>query len=292
MSEKLYNLLENPKHKSFMRINFVIYGLIILNLSAIALESIDEVRMNHKATLENIEHFTMILFSVEYIFRLIAAKHTQIYKSNGLLGYLTSTTHLIDFVALVPYYVTFFGFNSTFLRGFRLLRVFKLLHMNKLSKFDDLLKKIFRERKEEFLFLLAFTMVVLIVVSFLVYHFEHEVQPEAFTSIPETIWWSIVTLTTVGYGDMYPVTAVGKFLTSIFVLLGVAFVAIPSAILASSFVEEFEKKRDDDKRARCYKCKSRKIEIKNVDLTSADGRTFQTLMHKCNNCGNHWGTFT
>jgi len=292
MSEKIYNLLENPKTKSFIKINFIIYGLIILNLTAIALESIDEIRINHKAALENIEHFTMILFSFEYILRLISAKHTQIYKTDGLLGYLTSATHLIDFIALVPYYVTFFGFNSTFLRGFRLLRVFKLLHMNKLSKFDDLLKKIFRERKEEFLFLLAFTLVVLIVVSFLVYHFEHEVQPEVFTSIPETIWWSIVTLTTVGYGDMFPVTAVGKFLTSIFVLLGVAFVAIPSAILASSFVEEFERKRDKDKRARCYKCKSTKIEIENVDLTSSGGERFQTLMHKCQNCGNHWGTFT
>jgi len=292
MSEKIYNLLENPRSKLFVKINFIIYGLIILNLTAISLESVDEIRINHKTALENIEHFTMILFSLEYILRLISAKHTKVYKTDGLLGYLTSATHLIDFIALVPYYVTFFGFNSTFLRGFRLLRVFKLLHMNKLSKFDDLLKKIFRDRKEEFLFLLAFTLVVLIVVSFLVYHFEHEVQPEVFTSIPETIWWSIVTLTTVGYGDMFPITAIGKFLTSIFVLLGVAFVAIPSAILASSFVEEFEKKRDKDKRVRCYKCKSTKIEIENIDLTSLGGEKFKTLMHKCQKCGNHWGTFT
>jgi len=292
MSEKLYNLLENPKSKFFFKIHLVIYALILLNLIAIALDSVSEVRINYKTTLENIEHLTMILFSFEYVLRLIAARHTDEYKTGGLLGYLTSRSHLIDFVALVPYYVSFFGFNSSFLRGLRLLRVFKLLHMNKLSKFDDLLKKIFSERKEEFLFLFAFTLVVLTVVSFLVYHFEHAAQPEVFTSIPETIWWSIVTLATVGYGDMYPITAIGKFLTSVFILLGVAFIAIPSAILASSFVEEFEKKREEDKRARCYKCKSTNIEIENVDLVSAGGEAFKTVMHKCHKCGNHWGTFT
>ena len=113
MSTILYNLLENSRSKYFLKINFLIYTFIIINLIATSLETVVEIRIKHSEILEGIEHFTMFIFSIEYISRLIAAKHTAIYRKGGWLAYLFSTTHLIDFIALIPYYVSFFGFNSS-----------------------------------------------------------------------------------------------------------------------------------------------------------------------------------
>jgi len=292
ISKKLYDLLENVHSKYYIRVNFLIYTLIFLNLIAVSLESVEEIRANYANLLAAIEHVTMFLFAIEYALRLIAAKHTTVFKQKGIFGYITSTSHIIDFVALVPYYVSFFGFNSSFFRGLRLLRVFKLLHMNKLSKFDDLLKKIISQKKDEFIFLFSFIFIVLTILSFLVYHFEHEVQPEVYTSIPQTMWWAIVTLASVGYGDMYPITEVGKILSSTFMFMGIAFIAIPSAIFASSFIEEFEKKRDHDRRLKCAMCGSQDIEIREINLKSEQDEVFHTSMHACNKCGHRWGTFT
>jgi voltage-gated potassium channel len=129
---------------------------------------------------------------------------------------------------------------------FRLLRIFRLLRLLKLGRYHSslgLLGKVLKNRREELTISLVLVLMLVVVASTLMYALEHQAQPKAFSSIPAAMWWGVVTMTTVGYGDVYPVTAAGKLVAGLSLLLGVGLFALPAGILASGFSEELGRER-------------------------------------------------
>ena len=172
--------------------------------------------------LKIIELVTVIIFTIEYILRF--------YTANKKIDYFLSFYGIVDLIAILPFYLTL-GIDLRSIRVIRLLRLTKLLRYNTSL---SVLKDAFIRIKSE-LIIFTFTSVILIYISSIgIYYFENTAQPEAFKSIFHCMWWAVCTLTTVGYGDIYPITVGGKIFTSIISLLGIGIIAIPTGLLASS----------------------------------------------------------
>ena len=170
------------------------------------------------------------LFTLEYILRFYLAERKRDYSFN-FYG-------IIDFVALLPFYLDLFlGSEIAVLRAFRalrLLRIFRLLKIVRYNRASDRLLKALSESKEEFTLFFFTTLILLFISAAGIYYFEHPVQPKAFSSIFYSLWWAVVTLTTVGYGDVYPITLGGRIFTFIVLLIGLGVVAAPAGLIASA----------------------------------------------------------
>ena len=153
---------------------------------------------------------------------------------------------IIDLLAVLPALFAFGGASSLMLRFFRVLRMLRLAKLGRTSKAWQHIRDAVYERRYEFLLILFLLFVTILVSGSLLYLAEAEAQPEKFGSIPRSLWWAIVTLTTVGYGDAYPVTTLGRFLAGIIAITGVTMIALPTGIFASSFSEAMERKRRSD----------------------------------------------
>lgn len=222
---------------------FLILGLICLNVIEIITISVDNIRHQYGNLLLGFEFFSVIIFTIEYVIRVWTCVEMPSYQRPiwGRLKFMMTPLVLLDLLAILPFYLAFFNHNVIFLRTFRLLR---LLYIAKLYRYHhsfQLILRIFKNKKEELLVTLIFMIILLIVLSCLIFYIEYPVQPQNFPDIPTTMWWGIVTLTTVGYGDVFPITGLGKLLTSIIVLIGIGTFALPAAILSTGFLEEMEK---------------------------------------------------
>lgn len=245
MYATLYALLETPERTRFgLYLHVAIYAAIVLNITALFLETVASLEAQYRLIFDTIETVTIYFFAGEYLLRLLVAGGNERYRGvTGRFRYIFSPMALIDLAAILPFFLRMAGIELTFLRSLRLFRVFKLFRMTKYSRFFELLLEILREKKEEFLAILAFTGIFLVMLSAVVYYFEHEAQPEVFSSMPQALWWAVATLTTVGYGDMYPITVGGKIITALVTILGIAFVALPGGLFAEAFWEELQSRR-------------------------------------------------
>jgi voltage-gated potassium channel len=233
----------------------------------------------------------MQFFIIEYLLRVYASGAVPAYRGlQGKLRYIFSAYALIDLIAIAPYILMGFNIDNSFVRALRLLRVFRLFRMRKYAHFLHTLKEIFNAKKEEFSVLFVYTVIILVVLAFVIYAIEHQAQPNVFSNIPQTLWWAVATLTTVGYGDMYPITPEGKFITGAISLLGIGFVAIPGGILASEFTDRINKKREKEcKLHSCVKCCSENITTKyNPVITLNEEKLSFEKIHHCNNCNFSW----
>ncbi len=150
---------------------------------------------------------------------------------------------IIDLIVILPFYLTFFNIDLGFLRSLRVIRIFKLFRIAKFAEFDNLIGEIVKEKKEELIFILISIFILLLTCTPLVYYAEKASQPEVFNSMSATMWWAVTTFTTVGYGDMYPITTLGRILTTFISFLGIAFYAIPGSIFTSSLLEKINNKK-------------------------------------------------
>ena len=297
IQEKLYTLFETPnKSRSSLILNGIIYVLIIVSIVNLMLISVPAYEEKYGHIFILIRNIIMPIFVIEYILRLYASGYLNEYKGlKGRLKYALTPYAIIDFLSILPYFLVSVGFNSSFIRSLRLLRVFRLLRVRKYTIFIQLIKKIINNIKEEITVLLFFTFIVLIILSFVMYDIEHRVQPEVFTDIFQTMWWSVATLTTVGYGDMYPITAAGKLVTSMITIMGIGFIAIPGGMFASEFISEIIKNREEEKNnienitLKCIKCGSESIETYSDPKLSFSKNTFNYQAIKiCDNCNFTW----
>ncbi len=154
-------------------------------------------------------------------------------------------------MAIAPFFIPFSGLDLRFLRAARLLRILRIAKIGRYNSALSLIRTVVIRRKEELVMTSVLALLLLLVASCLVFHFEHDVQPKSFADIPTTLWWAVVTLTTIGYGDVIPVTAGGKIVTCIFSLLGIAILALPAGILGSGFVQELQRSKEA---GRCPHC--------------------------------------
>lgn len=225
-------------------VNVFIIILILLNVIAVMLETVTTIYEAHKMLFRYFDIFSIAIFSIEYVLRVWSSDHEAKYSHPfyGRLRYIVSAGAIIDLLAILPFYLhVFIGFDLRVLRILRLFRFFRLFRLTAYMKATKLMVNVFRSTFNHLLLSFVLTLFIIIISSSIVYFAEHLEQPNVFSSIPETIWWSIITLTTVGYGDMVPITIAGKIFTSIILIAGVALLALPAGIITAGFLEEIRK---------------------------------------------------
>jgi len=253
MKRKVYNFIEF--NQGFIKF---IYSLIILNVISLIIGSYKEIREMNTEYLDAFEIFSVAVFTLEYIMRLWTADLNEKYTGGSFrkrLKFIFSTYGLIDLIAILPFYLPLiFPFD---LRVVRILRIMRLIRIFKLGRYSKSLKTInsvLRETRSDLGMTLFVAFIMLVLASTLMYYVEGDVQPQKFASIGHSFWWAVSTLTTVGYGDVYPVTGAGKLLSGIIALIGVGIVALPTGIISSAFVEKIH---DGDKTCTCPNCGTR-----------------------------------
>jgi voltage-gated potassium channel len=225
-------------------LNGFIIILIILNVAAVMLETVPSIHEPNTEFFRIFDMVSVIIFTIEYILRVWSCNHDPKYahKVHGRLKYILSFYGLIDLLAILPFYIHIIvGLDLRVLRILRLLRFLRLFRLTAYMKSARLVRNVFKNKANDLKLSLVLIMFLIIIASCLVYFAEHLVQPRTFSSIPATIWWATVTVTSVGYGDMVPVTMLGKTFTGIISLMGLAVFALPAGIITSGFLEETRK---------------------------------------------------
>ena len=247
LQKTVFNLLEGGEKRNVYRRFFEVFIVIVilLNIVVIILDSVESYNHRWGQTFEIINVVCVAVFSVEYVFRVWSCTMDPQYKHPfyGRLGYGVTPLALIDLVAILPFYLPFIGLDLSYLR---ILRIFRILRIAKLGRYSDSLKimgTVLKEKKEQLIAVVLILVMFVIVASAIMYDVEGGTEKEGFRSIPECMWWSIVTLTTVGYGDVVPSTALGKFFGGLISISGIVFYALPTAIIGAGFIEELQKRR-------------------------------------------------
>ena len=210
---------------SFGKWDYAIQALIILSLISFALETLPDLSAQTRKALYAFEVFTVAVFTVEYATRFLL--------SRPRLGYAFSFFGLIDIAAIPPFYIST-GIDLRSIRAFRLLRLFRLF---KLARYNAAARRCHRAlmiAREELILFGATALIMLYLSAVGIYYFENPAQPETFASVFHSLWWAVCTLTTVGYGDVFPVTVGGKIFTFFVLALGLGFVAVPSGLVAAA----------------------------------------------------------
>lgn len=225
--------------------DLAILSLIFLNVVAVILDSVEALHRRMGGFLEGFEAVSVAVFTVEYLARLWSCTIDPRYRGTltGRVKFALRPMPIIDLLAIAPFYLPLVGVDLRSLRALRLLRLLRVAKLGRYYSSLSLIKNVFRSRKEELVLTTVLMGLLLVVSSSLLYSVENPVQPEIFSSIPATMWWAVATLTTVGYGDMYPITGLGKFLAGTIAVIGIGAFALPTGILGAGFVEEMEKSK-------------------------------------------------
>ncbi len=221
------------------RMDWAILLLIALNVAAVMLETVDPIFERFTAVFQWLEIVSVIVFTIEYVARIWSAVEEEGYDRPilGRLRYARRFMMLVDLLAILPFYLAALGIglDLRFLRALRLVRLFRLLKIARYSSALDKFVEVLRDRKEKLVIAAAANLMLLIVASSAMYIVEHPAQPEVFPSIPETMWWGVITLTTVGYGDVVPITPLGQLVGAVVAVLGIGMFALPAALIATGF---------------------------------------------------------
>ncbi len=243
LKNRIFQIIEKATEddKASKKFDIFIMTLIILNTIAIVLESFNSLSEKYSLYFTVFEVISVIIFTIEYLLRVWTSDLLYLYskgKLSAMLRYIFSPMAIIDLLAILPFYLPMFiPFDLRFLRMFRISRLLRLLKINRYTKALTVIINIIKSKKDELLATVFMMLFMIMISSTMMYYFENQVQPEAFPNIVASFWWAIATLTTVGYGDIYPITAMGKILASIIAVLGIGIVALPTGIISSGFME-------------------------------------------------------
>ena len=243
LKERVYQVLEQaePSDRLARTWNLVIVGAIAISTLAVVAETVEAVDRRFHLLLRTIEAASLIIFATEYLLRLWAITCSPRYAHPffGRIRFAVTPLALIDLLAIAPALLPT-RLDLRVLRIARLARVLRVLKLARHSRGMALVVKVVRRQREELLIAGGLFAMLLVVTSSLMYLAEHEAQPRAFSSIPAAMWWAVATMTTVGYGDVYPVTVLGRILAGVTALLGIAAFALPTSILGAGFLAELE----------------------------------------------------
>jgi len=247
LRQKTFELLDTGSNDLTGKlIDWFLMALIAINVVAVIMETETWFEQKYSTYLYWLELFSVFIFTIEYILRYWSCPEDPTYSKDSAqmsrLKYIFTPMAIIDLVAIAPFYLAFlFNIDLRFLRVLRLLRIFKL---TRYSEAMTTLLKVLKDEMSSFAAAIFIMLVIMIIAASGIFLVEHDHQPEVYGSIPQSMWWSIVTLTTVGYGDVYPVTTVGKFFAAVIMVAGVGLVALPTGILASGFSDNLHRGRE------------------------------------------------
>ena len=217
---------------------FFIQGLILLSILTFSIETIPDLKPETRHLLQTIEVICVIIFSAEYILR--------IYVADRKFGFIFSFFGIIDLIAILPFYLSF-GVDLRSLRALRFLRLFRVLKLVRYNRAMNHFTRAIKSAREEILLFIFITLILIYFSAVGIYYFENKAQPDHFSSVFDSLWWAIITLTTVGYGDVYPITVGGKVFTFIILIIGLGIVAIPTGIISSALTKSIDDKNHDAK---------------------------------------------
>ena len=235
-----------------------IMALIALSVLSIVLESFESLAQRYEAIFSAFEAFSVCVFTAEYALRIVTADLLYPSSRHPRLRYVFSFMAVVDLVTILPFFLPFVSADMCFLRMFRFLRIARLLRVFKLGRYVEALHvigEVIAQSASQLVMSIVICSFVMLFSSIVMYTVENPVQPEQFPNILASLWWAICTLTTVGYGDVYPVTAAGKLFASIISLVGIGIIAIPTGIISAGFTTMLGKKSEDiEQRHYCPYC--------------------------------------
>ncbi|MFV0572719.1 MAG: ion transporter [Xanthomarina gelatinilytica] len=231
MKQRIKNIVEINDNKASKVFAVFVQVLILISIVTFTMETIPDLKPETRSLLYAIEVFSVIVFSVEYLLR--------IYVAESKPKFIFSFFGIIDFLAILPFYLSF-GVDLRSLRALRFLRLFRIFKLVRYNRAINHFTNAIKSSKEEILLFLFVTLILIYFAAVGIYYFENAAQPEHFSSIFDSLWWAIVTLTTVGYGDVYPITVGGKVFTFIILLIGLGIVAIPTGIISSALTKSVD----------------------------------------------------
>ena len=243
--KKIYKKLQIGENSTRLDklIDYIIVGCIIINLSLAIFETFEE-SAPYQGIIDIVELITTILFTVEYILRVWTAKYLYPDKKeiSAIFSFVFSFFGIIDLLTFLPYYLPIiFPGGAVAFKMFRVIRVFKLFRINTQYDAFNVIVEVLNEKKRQLLSSILMIFILMVAASLIMYSLEHAAQPEHFDNSFSGLWWSISALLTVGYGDIYPITTLGKLTAIIITFLGVGMVAIPTGIISAGFVEQYSK---------------------------------------------------
>ncbi len=244
---RLYEILEKQDGKDKLGIysDLFLIILIILNIIAVLLETVDSIYSAYKLQFIYFERFSTIIFLIEYLLRVWVCVENKTEKNKPIftrLRYMITWPAIIDLLAVLSGILPMIF--EVDLRILRALRMLRLLKFSRYFKVMNLLLGVLKEEKQSFLAAMFLLVIAMLIASTGIYIFEKDAQPDKFGSIPEAMWWAVATLTTVGYGDVTPITAMGKLFGAIVTIIGIGTVALPSGILASGFSDQLKRRQN------------------------------------------------
>lgn len=228
MKEKIDKIVETRESKSGLYFDYFIQVLILLSIASFTVETIPDLEPQTVYFLERFELVCIVIFSLEYLIRLYIAK--------SKMRFVFSFYGIIDLLAILPFYLAL-GFDLRSARVLRFLRLFRIIKLIRYNKAIRRFQNAFIMIKQELIMFSVVSLILFYLSAVGIYYFENSVQPEAFSSIFSSLWWSVVTLTTVGYGDIVPITIGGRIFTFIILMIGLGIIAIPSGMISSALTE-------------------------------------------------------
>jgi len=231
--EKIKQIVINSDTPAGRRFDIFIQICILISLTSFVLETSENLSTETLKILNQIEVITVSIFSLEYVLRLLLTQPMR--------AYLFSFYGIVDLIAILPFYLSL-GMDLRSIRVLRLMRLFRILKITKYNQAINTFQKAYQQIKGELAVFGTFSVLILFVASLGIYTFEHEAQPEVFGSIFDSLWWSIVTLTTVGYGDSYPITIGGKMFTFLILIIGLGIISVPTGLFASALSKTIKEK--------------------------------------------------
>lgn len=226
--------------------NWTLAVLILVAVTEAVLETEPTIAQGHSLFFDNFEITIASIFSVEYVARVWTEVENPRFAKYRFprLRYAVTPIAIIDLCAILPAFFAFGGASSMVLRFFRVFRMIRLAKLGRTSRAWRMIREAFLERRYEFGLVLGLVAVTILISGSLMYWAEADAQPDKFGSIPRSMWWAVVTLTTIGYGDAYPITLMGKIITGFIAIVGVMLIALPTGLFAASFTEGIQRHRN------------------------------------------------
>lgn len=252
---RLFEILTDPADDDRFGngISGFILVLIAVNVVVCILETVDALGQTYPTFFYYFELGSVAVFTAEYLLRLWACTASETYASpvRGRLRLMLRPLYLVDIFAILPLYLQAFvpGLDLRFVRALRLFRLFRMLRIGKLADSFQMFAVVIRKRRDELIISFMVVLISVVVISYIMFIVEHEAQPDRFSSVPAAMWWGIVTMTTIGYGDLYPITATGQIIGGVVAFLGLCILALPISIIGAGFINEIQGRARDERLA-------------------------------------------
>lgn len=235
MKDTIKNLIDSTDNRAGRIFSILIQILILVSVVTFSMETLPDLEPETRKILRYIEIFSVMTFTIEYFLR--------IYVADRKVKFIFSFFGIIDFLAILPFYLAI-GVDLRSLRALRFLRLFRIFKLVRYNKAMNQFSRAIKSTKEQILMFIFITLILIYFAAVGIYYFENKPQPEHFSSIFDSLWWAIIALTTVGYGDVYPITVGGKVFTFFILMIGLGIVAIPTGIISSALTNSVDEPKE------------------------------------------------